>query len=224
MEHILIVEDDRSLCSGVALALQSEQVQTLSCHSLTEARQILAAQPVALLVLDVNLGDGSGLDLLRELRENGPDVPVILLTANDLETDVVAGLELGADDYVTKPFSLMVLRARVRAQLRKRGVPSRIRIGEFFFDFETMEFLRDGSPVELSKTEQRLLRLLVEGRGRTLPRELLVERLWPDGPAYVDENALSVTVRRLREKLEADPSRPQYLKTVYGVGYTWVVK
>ena len=224
MEHILIVEDDRSLCSGVALALQSEQVQTLSCHSLTEARQILAAQPVALLVLDVNLGDGSGLDLLRELRENGPDVPVILLTANDLETDVVAGLELGADDYVTKPFSLMVLRARVRAQLRKRGVPSRIRIDEFFFDFETMEFLRDGSPVELSKTEQRLLRLLVEGRGRTLPRELLVERLWPDGPAYVDENALSVTVRRLREKLEADPSRPQYLKTVYGVGYTWVVK
>ena len=224
LDYILIVEDDRALCSGIALALQSEQVQTVGCHSLAEARRILAAQPVSLLVLDVNLGDGSGLDLLREIREKGPDVPVVLLTANDLETDVVTGLELGADDYVTKPFSLMVLRARIRAQLRKRSGQNRVRIDDFSFDFETMEFSRDGKPVELSKTEQRLLRLLVEGRGRTLPRELLLERLWPDGPAYVEENALSVTVRRLREKLEADPSRPQYLKTVYGVGYTWVVK
>ena len=223
MEHILIVEDDRALCSGIALALQSAQEQITGCHTLAQAREILKTQPVSLVILDINLGDGSGLDLLREIRMRS-NVPVILLTANDLETDVVMGLELGADDYVTKPFSLMVLRARVRTQLRKRSGPSKIRIDGFSFDFEAMEFLREEQPVELSKTEQRLLRLLVESRGQTLPREVLLERIWPDGPAYVDENALSVTVRRLREKLEADPSNPQYIKPVYGVGYTWVVK
>ena len=151
---------------------------------------------------------------------------MILLTANDLELDEVTGLEAGADDYITKPFTLAVLRARVNAQLR-RSTPKAsyiVSVGPFAFYFEQMDFRRDGSLVELSKTEQKLLRVLVENRGHAVPRATLVDRVWTDGAEFVEGNALSVTVKRLRNKLEADPSKPEYLKTVYGIGYTWAVK
>ena len=224
MKDLLIVEDDRALGEGIRLALQAPELRLQLCHTLAEAGALAARQPFDLLILDINLPDGNGLDFLRALRQEHA-VPVILLTANDLETDIVAGLELGADDYITKPFSLAVLRARVHAQLR-RGTPAqteRVEIDRFSFDFGRMEFQRDGQPVELSKTEQKLLRLLVENRGRTLTRAQLVDRIWTDGAAYVDENALSVTVKRLRDKLEEIPSRPRFIKTVYGLGYTWAV-
>ena len=224
MKDLLIVEDDRALGEGIRLALQAPELRLQLCHTLAEAGALAARQPFDLLILDINLPDGNGLDFLRALRREHA-VPVILLTANDLETDIVAGLELGADDYITKPFSLAVLRARVNAQLR-RGTPAqaeRVEIDRFSFDFGRMEFQRDGQPVELSKTEQKLLRLLVENRGRTLTRAQLVDRIWTDGAAYVDENALSVTVKRLRDKLEETPSRPRFIKTVYGLGYTWAV-
>lgn len=224
MKSILIVEDDRALGDGLCLALKGPEVEPTLCRALSAARAALAAGDFDLLVLDVNLPDGSGLDFLRQLRAGGETIPVILLTANDMETDIVAGLESGADDYVTKPFSLAVLRARVNAQLRRDrgGAPGGpLVLDGFSFDFERMEFRRDGRIVDLSKTEQKLLRILVENRGRTLPRELLVDRVWTDGAEYVDENALSVTVKRLRGKLEETPSKPRYLKTVYGIGYTW---
>lgn len=223
MKSVLIVEDDRALGDGLCLALKSPELDLTLCRTLAAARAALAAGNFGLLILDVNLPDGNGLDLLREVRRTS-GVSVILLTANDLEMDIVAGLECGADDYVTKPFSLAVLRARVNAQLRRTGGPrpaGPVEQGPFVFDFENMEFRREGQPVELSKTEQKLLRLLVENRGRTLTRAQLVDRIWTDGAEYVDENALSVTVRRLRGKLEEDPAHPRYLKTVYGIGYTW---
>lgn len=223
MKSVLIVEDDRALGDGLCLALKSPELDLTLCRTLSAARAALAAGDFGLVILDVNLPDGNGLDLLREIRRTS-GVSVILLTANDLETDIVAGLECGADDYVTKPFSLAVLRARVNAQLRRTGGPrpaGPVEQGPFVFDFENMEFRREGQPVELSKTEQKLLRLLVENRGRTLTRARLVDRVWTDGAEYVDENALSVTVRRLRGKLEEDPAHPRYLKTVYGIGYTW---
>ena len=223
MKRILIVEDDRALGDGLCLALRGPALELTLCRSLSAARSALEAGDFALVILDVNLPDGSGLDLLRRLRAGGNQVPVVLLTANDMETDIVAGLESGADDYVTKPFSLAVLRARVNAQLRRteRVQTGPVVLDGFSFDFEDMEFRRDGRLIDLSKTEQKLLRVLVENRGRTLPRELLVDRVWTDGAEYVDENALSVTVKRLRGKLEENPSKPRYLKTVYGIGYTW---
>lgn len=222
MKSVLIVEDDRALGDGLCLALKSPELDLTLCRTLAAARAALAAGNFGLLILDVNLPDGNGLDLLREVRRTS-GVSVILLTANDLEMDIVAGLECGADDYVTKPFSLAVLRARVNAQLRRTGLRpvGPVEQGPFVFDFEKMEFRREGQPVELSKTEQKLLRLLVENRGRTLTRAQLVDRIWTDGAEYVDENALSVTVRRLRGKLEEDPAHPLYLKTVYGIGYAW---
>lgn len=224
MERLLLLEDDLALGEGVRLALQSEDRPVTLCRTLAEARRALAEEgPFALLILDVNLPDGSGLQLLTEEKGRAP---VILLTANDMEMDIVTGLESGADDYITKPFSLAVLRARVNAQLRRGGAAPAAGAVEqdgFRFDFDRMEFRRNGRIVDLSKTEQKLLRLLVENRGRTLGRDVLIDRVWTDGAEYVDENALSVTVKRLRDKLEETPSKPRYLKTVYGLGYTWAV-
>ena len=220
MEKLLLVEDDLALGQGVRLALQTEDRPVTLCRTLAQARQALEGEgPFALAILDVNLPDGSGLTFLEEVRGR---LPVILLTANDWETDIVAGLELGAEDYITKPFSLAVLRARVNAQLRRSsGESSTVaQVGPFTFDFGRMEYRKHGRLGDLSKTEQNPLRLLVQNRGTTLTRADLVDRIWTDGAEYVDENALSVTVKRLRDKLEDTPSKPQYLKTAYGVGYT----
>lgn len=225
MKRILLLEDDTALGQGIRLALAHDGVGVETCAAVSQARSLLSDADYDLLILDINLPDGSGLELLQELRRRHIETPAILLTANDLETDIVTGLESGADDYITKPFSLAVLRARVNAQLR-RGAPapaSAFELDGFSFDFQWMEFRKNGRLIELSKTEQRLLRALVENRGRVLPRELLLERVWPDGAEYVEENALSVAVKRLRDKLEDTPQKPRFLKTVYGVGYTWAV-
>ena len=226
MKQIFLLEDDETLGRGIAMALTGPETSVICHPSLAKAREALAEERFDLLILDVNLPDGSGLGLLRQVRAAGDSTPVILLTANDLELDEVTGLEAGADDYITKPFSLAVLRARVNTQLRRSAskVSPPISMGPFAFDFEQMDFRRDGRLVELSKTEQKLLRVLVENRGHAVPRATLVDRVWTDGAEFVEENALSVTVKRLRSKLEADPSRPEYLKTVYGIGYTWAVK
>lgn len=222
MKKILIVEDDKALCGGICIALKSEEFSFVPCASIQEASFVLGQGGCDLMVLDINLPDGNGVDFLKKLRKTS-SFPVILLTANDMETDIVAGLESGADDYVTKPFSLAVLRARVHAQLRRqdREKTEVVRTQEFTFDFNRMQFWKGKQNLELSKTEQKLLKILVENRGITMARGSLVDRIWTDGADYVDENALSVTVRRLRGKLEDDPSRPKYIKTVYGIGYVW---
>ena len=154
MKDLLIVEDDPTLGEGIRLALQAPELRPQLCRSLADAGELLSRRSFDLLILDINLPDGNGLDLLRALRRES-EVPVILLTANDLETDIVAGLELGADDYITKPFSLAVLRARVNTQLRRTAAPQaeRVQLDGFTFDFGRMEFSRNGVPVELSKTE-----------------------------------------------------------------------
>lgn len=223
MQKILLLEDDAALGNGIRLALQSPEMRLTLCATLAQAREALGQARFDLLILDVNLPDGSGLELLHTVRKTSR-VPVILLTANDMEMDIVTGLESGADDYITKPFSLAVLRARVNAQLRRGAKAAEVEIDGFRFDFDRMEFRKNGALLELSKTEQKLLRILVENQGQTLPRAALVDRIWTDGAEFVDENALSVTVKRLRDKLEDRPSSPRYLKTVYGIGYTWAVK
>lgn len=236
---ILIVEDDRALNNGIALSLRGEE--NVQAFSLVEARGLFD-ESIDLIILDVNLPDGSGLDYCREIRERSK-VAIIFLTANDMETDIVTGLELGADDYITKPFSLMVLRARVNAVSRRKsgqavselesGQPEERQSGSlqrdvrhpgtncfwqngFFFDFESMKFTVEGVAVELSKTEQKLLKLLVSNCGITLSRNMLIDRIWSDGAEFVEENALSVTMNRLRSKLPGAP-----VKTVYGIGYVW---
>lgn len=265
--HILIVEDDVTLAGGLCRALQSEGTETLYCATLREARELLEKQQTAeeqfsLVILDVNLPDGNGFDFLQELKKKY-DICVIMLTANDMETDIVAGLELGADDYITKPFSLAVLRARVETQLRRvaqsrtaagsaeggnaadgemmgNGIGAEgiggavnddeaaadtlrlaeegwITDGTYCFHFPKMLFRHGEEQIELSKSEQKLLRVLVENRGITLTREQLLEHIWSVDAEFVDENALSVTVKRLRDKLGAQ----ERIRTVYGIGYRW---
>ena len=225
MSNILILEDDTALCRGIELALAAPDRHFSSCHGVAAAKAALQKHVPDLFILDINLPDGSGLDFCKELRAAGYSAPVLMLTANDTEMDMVTGLQSGADDYVAKPFSLAVLRARIDALLRRGSYgEAKTVCGVFSFDFETMRFEKNGRAVELSKTEARLLQILFANKGQTLPRERLLELIWPDaGTEYVDENALSVAVRRLRAKLEDDPSNPSYIKTVHGIGYKWAV-
>jgi len=218
---LIVIEDDKSLNQGLCKALASQNRQVISCQSIRSAREQLLLTSASLVLLDINLPDGNGLDFLGELKANSPSLPVILLTANDTDMDIVDGLEKGADDYITKPFSLSVLRARVNAQLRKAAQTADSQAYEtekYRFDFNQMHFTVNGTAAELSKTEQRLLRLFIENQGTTLTRSYLVDRIWTDGAEYVDENALSVTVKRLRDKLDAYDR----IKTIYGIGYSWI--
>ena len=220
MEHILIVEDDRGLNAGLCRALKEPGRRTISCQSLQAAREQLITGSVSLVLLDISLPDGNGLTLLREIKEQTPQMPLILLTANDTDMDIVEGLEQGADDYITKPFSLAVLRARVGTQLRCHSTTDTSSVfvqGDYSFDFARLRFTLNGSDVELSRTEQKLLYLLTSNSGITLTRNQLTDRIWTDGSEFVDDNALSVTVKRLRDKLHAQSC----IRTVYGIGYRW---
>lgn len=222
MQKILLIEDDKALSNGISLALKNSELNISQCFDLRTAKINLSREVYDLIILDINLPDGNGLEFLTTLKNEG-SCPVIMLTANDLETDIVTGLEMGADDYITKPFSLAILRARVNTQLRKQTFKA-FQQDCFLFDFEKMIYSKDNVQIELSKTEQRLLRILIENKGLTLPRSVLIDRIWTDGSEYVDENALSVTVKRLRDKLEDQPSKPEYIKNVYGIGYIWAVR
>lgn len=221
MLRILVVEDDKSLNQRMILALKSEKYEFFSCYNLKEAREFLREHIADMILLDINLPDGNGLDFLKELRKTS-QIPVILLTARDMETDEVMGLELGADDYITKPFSLMVLRARIKniaGRIRRSLREEDYILGSYRFAFGEMRFFYGTEEVILSRTEQKLLYLLVTNEGRTLTRDFLVDRIWTDGAEYVDENALSVTVKRLRDKLHRENELP--IQTVYGIGYVW---
>lgn len=157
-EKLLIVEDDKKLNDGIRLALKNDAYFFYQCRTLQEAREILKKEDITLVLLDVNLPDGNGIDFVREIRKNSR-VPIILLTVNNMEVDIVTGLEAGANDYITKPFSLMVLRARVSVQLRNKEAAANnsMELDGFEFYFDKMEFFKDGEPIELSKTEQKLL-------------------------------------------------------------------
>lgn len=218
---IQIVEDDRALSDGIRLALREPELTFVQNTNIRQARQTFEQESPELVILDINLPDGSGYEYLEWLREQSR-IPVLMLTANDLEMDEVKGLSLGADDYMTKPFSIAVLRARIQVLRRRMKEQKAAAFTEdgFSFDFENLKFLKDGQEIFLSVNEQRLLRLLVENHGQILTREMLTDRIWGDGE-YVDENALSVTVRRLRNKLEDKGSNVTYIQTVYGQGYRW---
>lgn len=218
---IQIVEDDKPLSDGIRLALREPDLVFVQDMNIRQAKKRFEQENPQLIILDVNLPDGSGYDYLQWVRERSA-LPVLMLTANDMELDEVKGLSLGADDYMTKPFSIAVLRARIQALFRrvKEQKVSIFTEDEFSFDFERLKFLKKGQEIFLSVNEQRLLHLLVENRSRILTREALVDRIWGDGE-YVDENALSVTIRRLRAKLENKQENVTYIQTVYGQGYMW---
>lgn len=217
-----IIEDDSALREGLALAFELEGYETAAAGTMAEGRRLLEAGGLALLILDCNLPDGSGFDLVRQLRASSR-LPVLMLTARDSEMDEVKGLELGVDDFMRKPFSLAVLQARVRKILRRQEEPALLSSGDIMVDLGKGEVRKQGELLALSGTEQRLLLCFLEHPGQLLTKEQLLERIWDCEGSYVDENTLAVAIRRLRVKIEEDPGEPRRIRTVHGQGYLWQV-
>jgi len=222
MAKILIVEDDELLSRGIAFALETEGYRVVTAYGYTEGYAAFLSGGVDLALLDINLPGKSGATLCSELRKTS-ELPVIFITANDTEQDVIKGFQLGCDDYISKPFSLDVLKQRVKAVLRRVVVVEKnvFSSGNITVDFQQMIVKKDADSVKLTVTEYRLLELLVRNKGQVLTRQLLLERLWDADGNFVEENALSVNIRRLRQKLEDDLKKPAYIITVFGIGYTW---
>lgn len=224
MARLLLLEDDQSLIDGLVYALTKEGFALDVAMTVREARAQLAAQAHDLLLLDQTLPDGSGLALCEEVRAGGNAVPIIFLTAMDEEIQVIRALDAGGDDYITKPFKLGELCSRIRAQLRRSGMLRQQEQepgAEGTVRIEGGRAYREEEPLELTATELRLLACFLRNRGQVLTREQLLAALWDEDANFVDDNTLSVYIRRLREKVERDPSAPQHLRTVRGLGYEW---
>lgn len=224
MARLLLLEDDQSLIDGLVYALTKEGFALDVAMTVREARAQLATQAYDLLLLDQTLPDGSGLALCEEVRAGGNAVPIIFLTAMDEEIQVIRALDAGGDDYITKPFKLGELCSRIRAQLRRSGMlrqQEQEPVSEGTVRIEGGRAYREEEPLELTATELRLLACFLRNRGQVLTREQLLAALWDEDANFVDDNTLSVYIRRLREKVERDPSAPQHLRTVRGLGYEW---
>ena len=211
---ILLVEDDAVLRMGLAELFTREGYRVIEAVSVREAKEKLNSE-VQAVVLDVGLPDGDGVSLCREWREAGEQRPILFLTAKDEELDVVRALDSGGNDYVTKPFRMQELLSRVRVLLRSRATTQAIRRDSFTVDESKMQIVKDGTPLPLTLTEYKIVKMLMERRG-VVPRNLLLEVLWDDGSKFIDDNTLSVHMSRLREKIGAE-----HIKTIRGVGYQW---
>ena len=222
-EKILVVDDEREIADLVALYLKNEGYETLVCYNGQEVLEQIQAGPVDLAILDVMLPEISGFELCRRIRERY-QYPVIMLTAKGEDTDKIIGFECGADDYLTKPFNILELKARVRALLRRAGAAQQQRsgnelaAGHIILNTGERTASRDGVSVELTAKEFDLMELLMRNPGRVYSRENLLNVVW--GYEYIgDFRTVDVHIRRLREKLELDPANPEYIRTKWGVGY-----
>lgn len=228
--RILLLEDDINLTDGLCYSLKKNEYEVETAESVRDAKELLLRNQYDLLLLDVTLPDGTGFEVCEALREQGNQVPIIFLTASDEEMNVIRGLDSGGDDYIGKPFKLGELLSRIRALLRRAGVTREentlsrqgsLVCGDIEIDLAGSRVLLQGKKLELTQVEYRLLCLLVRSCGRVVTREIIFEELWDNSGNFVDDNTLSVYIRRLREKVETDPSRPEHLITARGFGYSW---
>jgi two-component system, OmpR family, response regulator RegX3 len=225
--RVLIVEDEPGLAESVKYALGAEGFEVLVADTGVEGLELARSHQPDLVLLDLMLPGMSGLDVCRQIRTSS-DVPIIMLTAKDAESDKVAGLELGADDYVTKPFSMRELTARVRAHIRRAGKTGLLaesnevlRAGPIELDIDAHEMRVGGEPIRLRPKEFELLESLMRRKNRLAARHTLIDEVW--GPSYFgDTKTLDVHIKRLRQKLEPDPAKPVHIVTVRGLGYKFV--
>lgn len=229
MKKILLVEDDRAVALAVIYSLKKEGFVVEHAINLKTARSFLA-EDIDIILLDLMLPDGDGYGLCSEIREDGNDVPIIFMTACDEESNVVTGLELGADDYVTKPVKIRELVARINAVLRRKGRIEKV-VKSDVMKSENIELnkgshmvKKDGEEVSLTVNEFKLLQMLMENAPNVLTRNMILEKLWDVDESYIDANTLSVYIKRLREKIEVDGANPSLIITVRGVGYKWIPK
>jgi DNA-binding response OmpR family regulator len=225
MENILVVEDDQVLGSGIEYALTKENFAVKVAGTVAEGYRLFQADPFVLILLDVMLPDGSGYDLCKRIRRESA-APIIFLTACEEEVNVVQGLELGGDDYITKPFRVRELIARIKVALRRNSAVNSndnavLRSGDIVLQLLETKVFQSGRELNLTPVEYKLLAVLMQNPKQTLTREQILAKLWDVAGEFVDDNTLSVYIRRLREKVERDPSRPEYIMTVRGMGYKW---
>ena len=218
MSKILIVEDDITIIRTLEAYLYSEGFEIVSVSSQREALAALENENVDLLLLDISLAEGSGLAVCEAAKGHG--LPVIFLTASGDENSVVRGLDMGADDYIAKPFRPRELVSRIRSVLRRSGkTNSVVMLGSVSVDTEKGIVSKNGTEIKLSALEFRLLMAFVNQRGKLLTRNALLEEIWDAGGDFVNDNTLTVYIKRLREKIEDDPQKPEIIKTVRGLGY-----
>lgn len=221
MQKILVVEDDREMNQGISYVLEEEGYRTISAHTIAEGRDAYEKNGADLILLDVNLPDGEGFGFCRWIRERSK-VPVLFLTARDLEQDALLGYEVGAEDYVTKPFSMKILLRKISVILKRSGEEQ----GTVFDDgFLRLDLLRakaevNGKVCSVTPTEFRILKEFLAHRGQLLTYEVLLDRLWDGGNQFVDKHALAVNINRLRGKIE--DAEHKYISNVYGMGYQWI--
>ena len=224
MKQIFFVEDDLSLISGLSFALEKQGYQTDIARTVLEARQLWQKKAYDLVVLDVSLPDGSGYDLCREIRRTSP-VPIIFLTAADEETDMIMGLDIGGDDYITKPFKLAVFLSRVNALLRRsdhfRRTETLLSSNGIQADLLKGIVSKKGVPLDLTAGELKLLCLFMKNPDIVLSPQQILNRLWDRDGRYIDNSTLTVYIRRLRAKIEDDPGSPRFIVTVRRMGYKW---
>ena len=229
-QDILLVEDDRSLNRAVSLKLLREGYEVKTAFTLKQACELCRAEMPAFIICDIGLPDGSGLDFCIELREAGHDIMFLFLTALDTEIDMINGYEAGADDYVTKPFSLAVLISKVNAMMKRNSRGSGgsdssgsdiIRAGDIILNLRENCVYKDSRRISLTANEYKLLVYFMENPMKILSRNQLLEAIWDIDGSFVDDNTLAVNIRRLREKIEKEPSKPEIIKNVRGLGYIW---
>jgi DNA-binding response OmpR family regulator len=226
MANILIVDDEKDIVNALKIYLTAEQHNTFAAYTGKQALEILQREEIHLVLMDVMMPEMDGISALSALREHS-NVPVILLTAKSEDSDKIMGLNIGADDYVTKPFNPVELLARVRSQLRRymtlggnRAVPESgaLQVGPFILDDRTKTLTQDGEPVALTPTEYRIMKLFMSRPGEVLSPKEIYRRVWEDEP-YGADSTVAVHIRHLREKLEINPAEPRYLKVVWAQGY-----
>ncbi len=223
--RVLVVDDDREIVNAIAINLEKAGYCPLKAYDGLQALDIVATTEVHLILLDIMMPKLDGLSAMLKIRDER-NIPIIILSAKSEDSDKILGLSMGADDYVTKPFNGAELVARVRSQLRRymtlgdvnSGRPGLLRSGGLVFDADSKILSVDGEPVRLTATETKIVELLIRTPGRVFPAEEIYERVW-EQPAYRAENTVMVHIRRIREKIEINPSEPKYLKVVWGIGY-----
>ena len=221
---IFLIEDDEALAEGISFMLEKEGYETERFSACSDSRRALEQTQPDLILLDWNLPDGDGLMLCREISEKWK-IPILMITARDMEIDQVMCLESGADYYIAKPFSLAVLKARIAALLRRQGGQSekagQLISGQIRVDNKEMRAWKEDEELDLSLTEYRILKYFLENKNQVLLKEQILSHVWDNGGKFVEENTLMVNIRRLRTKVEKDASHPEYIKTVHGMGYLW---
>lgn len=219
--HILLTEDDKSIAMGLEYSLRQEGYTVTVAETVAQADAQIAKNRFDLALLDLSLPDGSGYDLCRRIKSEAPETAVLFLTACDDEVNIVMGLDMGADDYITKPFRVRELLSRIRSVLRRcRQTPLNIyRNGNIQMDLKQAKVSKNGQEIILTALEYRLLLTLIHNEGQVLSRSQLLEGIWDVAGDFVNDNTLTVYIKRLREKLEDDREHPQFIRTVRGLGY-----